>query len=131
MTNTTTKNVDTLTNAVVTFMNEFFTQIKTKKDKIKTKNLLSAFEEQTDALSKLIKANMPVMQARKLVDPKAPKRPRSAYICFTMQNRDAVKACNGNASAKEILSILGTEWKKLSDKKRDPYVAMHEKEKKR
>jgi hypothetical protein len=58
-----------------------------------------------------------------------PKRPRSAYILFTMDKRDSVKAANPGIANKEILKKLGEQWKVLSDKDRQVYNDRAAKEK--
>ena len=55
----------------------------------------------------------PKKKKRKKKDPNAPKRGKSAYIFFCGEKREGVKAANPDASATEILSLLGVEWNKL------------------
>jgi hypothetical protein len=59
----------------------------------------------------------------------APKRPRSAYILFTMEKREAVKSANPGIANKEILKKLGGQWKVLSDKEKQVYTDRAAKEK--
>ena len=42
------------------------------------------------------------------------KRPRNAYLLFTMEKREEVKTANPEALAKDILKLLGVEWGKLT-----------------
>jgi len=125
-TTTNNKNVDTMIFTIINFMNTFLSQIETKNNKIKTKNLLSAFEEQTSALRTLISTNMPRPE-HKLKDPDAPKRPCSAYIYFTMDKREVIKAKHKDATAKVVLQLLGSAWQELSEKDREPYKRNQEK----
>ena len=46
-------------------------------------------------------------------DPNAPKRPRSAYIWFCLDQRSVVKDDLGDAQATEITSELGKRWNEL------------------
>merc|ERR1712086_1171995 len=50
---------------------------------------------------------------KKKKDPNAPKRGKSAYILFSSEHRARVKASNPDASAPEMLSLLGAEWQQL------------------
>jgi hypothetical protein len=54
-------------------------------------------------------------------DPNAPKRAMNAYMYFMQDQRAAVKEKNPKLTNKELLSELGAEWKKLSDKDKEPY----------
>ena len=38
------------------------------------------------------------------------KRPRNAYLLFTIDHRQSVKEKNPEAQAKDILKLLGAEW---------------------
>ena len=44
-----------------------------------------------------------------------PKKPKSAYICFSTETRQEVKDDNDGISNKDIMTELGKRWKKLSD----------------
>jgi hypothetical protein len=56
-------------------------------------------------------------------DPNAPKRPMNAYMFYMQDKRASVKEKNPNLSNTELLSALGAEWKKLSEKEKEPYNA--------
>ena len=43
------------------------------------------------------------------------KKPVSAYVIFSNMNREKVKKSNPKLSPKEILTLLGSMWKKLTD----------------
>lgn len=45
-----------------------------------------------------------------------PKKPLSAYMIFCQENRHSIVAKHPGASAKEIMSIFGVEWKNVDDK---------------
>ena len=45
-------------------------------------------------------------------DPNAPKRARSNYIFFCINNREKIKESNPEMSAKEVIQELGNKWKK-------------------
>ncbi|KAK4048425.1 Non-histone chromosomal protein 6 [Microbotryomycetes sp. JL201] len=69
--------------------------------------------------------------ARTKKDPNAPKRPLSAYMHFSQQNREQVKSDNPEASFGELGKLLGGKWKEMSDSEKKPYVDMAEKDKAR
>ena len=50
------------------------------------------------------------------------KRPRNAYLLFTLDKREEVKTDNPDAPAKLILKLLGEEWNKLSSEQKVPYT---------
>ena len=50
------------------------------------------------------------------------KRPRNAYLLFTIDKREEVKIANPEAQAKDILKLLGVEWGKLTAEEKGPYV---------
>jgi high mobility group protein B1 len=70
-----------------------------------------------------------VVQARKSKtaekakkDPNAPKRPLSAYILFSMDERPRiVKKLGKDAKVTEVTKALGEVWQTLSDEKQKPY----------
>jgi len=55
-------------------------------------------------------------------DPKAPKRALSAYMFFSQDWRERVKAENPDASFGEIGKLLGARWKELDDEEKKPYI---------
>ncbi len=48
-------------------------------------------------------------------DPKAPKRPKSAYLFFCAEVREAVKAELDDPSAKNVMAELGVKWAELKE----------------
>lgn len=58
-----------------------------------------------------------------------PKRARSAYIFFTMEQRS--KYATGDRSVTEVSKILGAEWKKLKAASKKKYETMAVKDKTR
>jgi len=50
------------------------------------------------------------------------KRVPSAFIIFSMEKRDEVKAQNPGATFGEIGSMLGTLWGEMSEEEREPYM---------
>eukprot|EP00922_Rhytidocystis_sp_ex-Travisia-forbesii_P063638 GHVS01094643.1.p1 GENE.GHVS01094643.1~~GHVS01094643.1.p1 ORF type:complete len:109 (+),score=20.97 GHVS01094643.1:239-565(+) len=70
---------------------------------------------------------------RQKKDKNAPKRARSAYLCFTMENRQAVieKEPSLAKNVVKVMSILGAQWKKLTDAQKIPYAKLATDDKKR
>jgi upstream-binding transcription factor len=72
----------------------------------------------------------PKEKKSKKVKSTAPKRAKNAYIFFCQENRQKVmeeKKLNNS----EIMTVMGEMWKKMTDKKKKPYVDMAEKDKAR
>jgi len=55
-------------------------------------------------------------------DPKAPKRPQSAYFLFMGTRREAVQAELGTKSLGVVGKAIGEEWGKLSDAQKKPFA---------
>ncbi|KAI8067538.1 putative high-mobility group non-histone chromosomal protein, partial [Gongronella butleri] len=64
-------------------------------------------------------------------DPNAPKRGLSAYMFFSQDKREQVKAENPNVSFGQIGKILGEKWGAMSEADKKPYVQKAEKDKAR
>lgn len=62
-------------------------------------------------------------------DKEAPKRPLSAYMFFSRDQRERTKAENPTASFGEIGRILGATWKEMSESQKKPYIDMAERDK--
>ena len=80
------------------------------------------YQDNADAFSALVKKACKRSSDKKLKDPNAPKRGRSAYIFFCSKNRENAKERLGEgAKATEVTSELGKMWNELkaSTKKAD------------
>ncbi|GJE99148.1 high mobility group box domain-containing protein [Phanerochaete sordida] len=64
-------------------------------------------------------------------DKNAPKRALSAYMFFSQDWRERVKAENPDASFGEIGKLLGTKWKELDDEEKKPYAEQAARDKER
>lgn len=64
-------------------------------------------------------------------DPNAPKRGKSSYIFFCVEQREKIKKSHPEMEAKDIIKELGNRWKDLSDEKKVKYVKMAEEDKER
>ena len=58
-------------------------------------------------------------------DSKGPKRPLSAYMFFSQDWRERVKAENPDASLGEIGKLLGARWKELDDEEKKVRRSLH------
>ncbi|KAI0759180.1 HMG-box [Irpex lacteus] len=77
------------------------------------------------------KAEKPATRGKAKKDPKAPKRALSAYMFFSQDWRERVKAENPDAGFGEIGKLLGARWKELSDEEKKPYIEQAAKDKDR
>lgn len=75
---------------------------------------------------KKAKAEEKSSSKKKKKDPSAPKKGRSAYILFTLKQRE-----KGGYSGKDGITRLGAEWKALSDAEKAPFEALAKAEKAR
>mmetsp|Transcript_4844 Transcript_4844/g.7332 ORF Transcript_4844/g.7332 Transcript_4844/m.7332 type:complete len:93 (-) Transcript_4844:51-329(-) len=64
-------------------------------------------------------------------DPKQPKRPLSAFMFFSKENRPIVIAENEGISFGAIGKKLGEKWRGMSDSDKKPYAKLHAEDKKR
>ena len=60
-------------------------------------------------------------KAKKIKDPKAPKKYSSVYLFFCKHNREKIKKQNKDAAFGEIAKLLSTEWKKCKEKNGKEY----------
>lgn len=69
---------------------------------------------------------------KKKKDPNAPKRNQSAYFLFSNQKREEVKQeLGGSAKITEVASALGSRWRGMTEKDKEPYEALAVKDKAR
>lgn len=68
---------------------------------------------------------------KRIKDPNAPKGPASAYILFQNDIRAAYKKEHPDMSNKELLRLIGDQWKTLDEDKKDFYRDQHGRAKKK
>lgn len=69
---------------------------------------------------------------KKKKDPNAPKKARSAYIYFTMENRGKIQAqMKEGSSQPEILTEVGRQWREIAAGEKEKYQTMADKDKER
>jgi hypothetical protein len=110
-----------------------------KKDSEESKKLMYV-EDSKEAEKKSVFMNtvafeLPVSsggaKAKKVKDPNAPKKGMSAFMLFSNDQRNKIKADNPELSFGEIGRKVGEAWKALSDKQKQVYVKKSEEDKKR
>jgi hypothetical protein len=52
---------------------------------------------------------------KKEKDPNAPKKPLSAFMIFSSENRSRIKEENPDATFGEMGKLLGQKWKEMSE----------------
>ena len=93
-------------------------------------SVMSAWNERKSDVSKLFDvATSGRLKRRK--DPNAPKKWKTGYILFCVDQRDKLKAENESLSATEITSRLGALWKNLTEKEKSKYEVLSKKDKTR
>ncbi|EGF79601.1 hypothetical protein BATDEDRAFT_89692 [Batrachochytrium dendrobatidis JAM81] len=55
-------------------------------------------------------------------DPDAPKRPLSAFMIFSKENRPRIREENPDASFGDLGKLLGAAWRELNDKDKQVYT---------
>ncbi|KAI9300963.1 hypothetical protein BJ944DRAFT_208401 [Cunninghamella echinulata] len=60
-----------------------------------------------------------------------PKKPSSPYMCFSKSERSRVNQENPGQTTQAIASLLGKEWRALSEKEKQPYVDLAKQDKER
>lgn len=90
---------------------------QSKGDKKRYEEALDAFLEENPEVTKANK------RKRKREEGE-PKRAKTAYIFYTIDNRTKVQSENPDMKTTEIMSELGKQWKSLDDSKKSKYVEM-------
>lgn len=62
-----------------------------------------------------------IKKPKKIVDPKAPKKPLSAYNLYMADNQNDVKAQHPELSSKDVMAFLGKSWSELEEGKKGSY----------
>ncbi|KAJ3038281.1 Non-histone chromosomal protein 6 [Rhizophlyctis rosea] len=64
-------------------------------------------------------------------DPNAPKKPLSAFIIFSNENRARIKEENPAAEFKDIGKLLGTAWRGMGESEKQKYQKKADQDKER
>ena len=62
---------------------------------------------------------------------KKPKRALTAYNCYSKEQYPIIKSSNASMNFGEVQKLVSTQWKKMSDTDKTPYLALHEADKTR
>jgi hypothetical protein len=108
------KNMKSTLNALT----KYVTVLATEK---KVPEFVKIWNEHQGDISKVLSSNLPKEKVKKLKDKEAPKRGKSSYIFFCIENRQKVKDKNDELSAKDITKELGSIWRELTDKSKKVY----------
>lgn len=119
--------------AAAEFVDQSFKKKLVRKDSDPQKKLLYEDSKAGKKLFMSIVAfQLPtVKKAKKAKDPNAPKKAMSAFMIFSNEQRNNIKAQNPESSFGEIGRKVGEAWKGLSDKQKQVYVKKAEQDKKR
>ena len=75
------------------------------------------------------KAAAPKATTKKAKDPNAPKRPKTAFMYFSLSHRADVKNKNPNMSFGDIGKELGAQWAKVSASEKAKFEKMADEDK--
>ena len=100
--------------------NEFVKNfLKENLDETIQESILEKWEEAQTDLKKSLKTQEKKAEKKKekkaAKDPNAPKKNKSAYIFFCIDERKNIKDENPEMSAKEIIAELGSRWKQMKE----------------
>ena len=65
-----------------------------------------------------------MVKSKKQKDPNRPKRPLTAFMCYSGKRRSEIRVAQPTMSMIEISKVIGDEWRNLSDSAKRPF---HEK----
>eukprot|EP00053_Salpingoeca_punica_P008914 m.79620 g.79620 ORF g.79620 m.79620 type:complete len:218 (+) comp14802_c0_seq2:2085-2738(+) len=55
-------------------------------------------------------------------DPNEPKKPMSAYLCYSQKRRPEMKLAEPHLRLGELAKRIGDEWAKMSNEEKQPYI---------
>jgi hypothetical protein len=112
-------------NKLTTMLSEVLSSTLEQND---IESVMEAWNERKSDVSKLFDG-VSSGRVKRRKDPNAPKKWKTGYILFCVDQRDKLKAENGALSATEITSRLGALWKNLSEKEKAKYEVLSNKDK--
>ena len=83
------------------------------------KNIAKNTKKKADAIAKKAAENLGLDPS---TVPQRPKQAANTFLLFCKSNRSRIKAENPDAKNSQMNTLLGEQWKKLSDRARQPYV---------
>lgn len=114
-------------NKLTTMLSEVLSSTLEQND---IESVMEAWNERKSDVSKLFDGSSGGRVKRRK-DPNAPKKWKTGYILFCVDQREKLKSENDGLSATEITSRLGALWKNLSEKDKAKYEALSKKDKAR
>ena len=121
----TTKSVNRLS----TMLSEVLSEVSLNKTEISS--VMDAWNGRKNEVSKLFEVSSCSRSSKRKKDPNAPKKWKTGYILFCVDQREKLKTQDQSLSATEITSKLGSMWKSLSEKEKAKYEALSKKDKAR
>jgi len=112
-------------NKLTTMLSEVLSSTLQQND---IESVMEAWNERKSDVSKLFDG-VSSGRVKRRKDPNAPKKWKTGYILFCVDQRDKLKSENGTLSATEITSRLGAQWKNLSEKEKAKYEVLSNKDK--
>ena len=112
-------------NKLTTMLSEVLSSTLEQND---IESVMEAWNERKSDVSKLFDG-VSSGRVKRRKDPNAPKKWKTGYILFCVDQRDKLKAENGALSATEITSRLGALWKNLTEKEKSKYELLSNKDK--
>lgn len=92
-------------------------------------SVMEAWNERKSDLAKIFDSAPSAGRVKRRKDPNAPKKWKTGYILFCVDQREKLKSENQGLSATQITSRLGALWKNLSDKEKEKYEVLSKKDK--
>jgi len=101
-----------------------FKKKQTKSDDARRVVFLQDTKESPVAVTmNRVSCNLPQEKSKKAKkDPNAPKKPLSAFMIFSGENRSKILEANPGTSFGDTGRLLGEAWKKLNDKQREVFT---------
>jgi hypothetical protein len=130
--NMTTKKTKTKTNSLTTQVSEWV--INTLSNTLpseQVQTVRNSLESNQSDLQKILNKDNKQTITKKEKDPEAPKRGKSSYIFYCIENRQKIQTKNPNMSAKDIIKELGSSWRTLTDTQKDKYIKLADGDKQR
>ena len=112
-------------NKLTTMLSEVLSSTLEQND---IESVMEAWNERKSDVSKLFDG-VSSGRVKRRKDPNAPKKWKTGYILFCVDQRDKLKAENESLSATEITSRLGALWKNLTEKDKAKYEVLSNKDK--
>ena len=94
-------------------------------------NPAESVQKESAASKKKVKAKTKKFKKAMAADKNKPKKGKSAYIYFGIEQRANIVAANPEAKNTEIMALVGVEWGKLTDEQKVPYETNSTKDKER